>query len=334
MQRTAPLISSFPFWIFFSLDIIFLSWIFFIFKNFTVISAVLGLHCCPQAFSSCSKRGLLSSCDARARVSCWEAQGLGERASLVGARRARELRLSSCGTPARLLLGTGNPAGPRTAPVPPALAGGVPATGPPRKSFLPGHLKVSLLPPSWALPKVWSPQSCLDGYCSLLPGLLASRLVFLHSVLHTATKERICLNINPSLALHHPQGEVKTLSALIPADLSSLNSYTRSTYTLQIPNFWVAFCSAPDWHQSALRNNKPPLPPTSPSSLRALGICWPALQVWGIIYHSLSKSFLIRTHFQTVNMKSNRWLKTLQDGLVHHMTRPKKKNQNKTSPYF
>ena len=30
--------------------------------------AVLGLHCCPQSSSSCSKQGLLSNCGAQAQV--------------------------------------------------------------------------------------------------------------------------------------------------------------------------------------------------------------------------------------------------------------------------
>ena len=149
----------------------------------------------PPGKPSCSKWGLLSSCDARAAhcggFSCWEAQVLGIRASLVVAWRAWELRLSNCGTPAQLLLGMWNPAGPQIEPMFPVLADGLSATGLPRKSFLPGYFKVSLLPSSWPLPKAWIPQSCLDDHRSLLPGLLASRLVFLHSVLHTATKRSV-----------------------------------------------------------------------------------------------------------------------------------------------
>ena len=38
--------------------------------------AVLGLRCCPWAFSSCGERGLLSSCSARA--SDWVASLAGE----------------------------------------------------------------------------------------------------------------------------------------------------------------------------------------------------------------------------------------------------------------
>ena len=32
-------------------------------KIINLFLAVLGLHCCMQAFSSCGKRGLLSSCN-------------------------------------------------------------------------------------------------------------------------------------------------------------------------------------------------------------------------------------------------------------------------------
>ena len=55
-----------------------------------------------------------------------------------------------------------------------------------------------------------NPQSRLNDHYSPLPGLLASRLAFLHSALHTATEGSV-QNTNPSLALHHPQEEVRTL---------------------------------------------------------------------------------------------------------------------------
>ena len=46
------------------------NWILFL-KNlfFSLFLATLGLHCCSQSFSSCSKQGLPSSC--RARASHW-----------------------------------------------------------------------------------------------------------------------------------------------------------------------------------------------------------------------------------------------------------------------
>ena len=59
--------------------------------------AVLGFHCCMQAFSSCVKQGLLSSCSARAShcsgFSCWGALALGSQALAVGS-----CGLSSCGS--------------------------------------------------------------------------------------------------------------------------------------------------------------------------------------------------------------------------------------------
>ena len=42
-----------------------------LFKSFVYfLLVVLGLHCCTQAFSSCRKRGLLSSWDAQASLYC------------------------------------------------------------------------------------------------------------------------------------------------------------------------------------------------------------------------------------------------------------------------
>ena len=50
---------------------------------------MLGLHCCIQAFSSCSKKELLSSCNAQAShcggFSGCGAQALGAQASVVAA---------------------------------------------------------------------------------------------------------------------------------------------------------------------------------------------------------------------------------------------------------
>ena len=80
------------------------SFFFFIFlnlkKNFNFIYflflAALGLHCCMQAFSSCSEWELTLRCGARAShcsgFSCCRAQALGMRASVVVVRRP-----SSCG---------------------------------------------------------------------------------------------------------------------------------------------------------------------------------------------------------------------------------------------
>ena len=55
--------------------------IFFKFFFLSFFMAVLGLHCCVQAFSSCSESGLLSSCGAWVShcsgFSCCRAQALG-----------------------------------------------------------------------------------------------------------------------------------------------------------------------------------------------------------------------------------------------------------------
>ena len=70
--------------------------------------AVLGLHCCTRAFSSCSE-GATLRCGVRAShcsgFSCGRAWALGAQASVVVTHRlsscglqAPEHRLSSCGT--------------------------------------------------------------------------------------------------------------------------------------------------------------------------------------------------------------------------------------------
>ena len=57
------------------------------FLKIYLFSATLGLHCCMQAFSSCSKWGLLSSCCAQAShcggFSCCRAQALGVMGSVA-----------------------------------------------------------------------------------------------------------------------------------------------------------------------------------------------------------------------------------------------------------
>ena len=70
--------------------------VFFVFLFFFLFLAVLGLHCCVQAFSSCGEQGLLFIevhsllIAVASRCRAW---ALGTRASVVVARR-----LSSCGT--------------------------------------------------------------------------------------------------------------------------------------------------------------------------------------------------------------------------------------------
>ena len=85
--------------------------------------AVLGLHCCTQAFSSCGERGLLFV------VACGlQARGLSSCGS-----QALEPRLSSCGARAQLLCGMWDLPGPGLEPMSPALAGGFLTTVPPGK---------------------------------------------------------------------------------------------------------------------------------------------------------------------------------------------------------
>ena len=85
--------------------------------------AALGLCCCTGFFSSCGKRGLLSSRGAQAShggFPCCGAQAL-------------EHWLSSSGTRARLLLGMWDPPGPGIEPKSPTMAGRFPSTEPPGK---------------------------------------------------------------------------------------------------------------------------------------------------------------------------------------------------------
>ena len=81
---------------------------FFFNKFIYLFLAVLGLHCCARAFSSCGKRGLLLVVAHGILIvvaSHRGARALGARASVVAARglsscgsRALECRLSSCGS--------------------------------------------------------------------------------------------------------------------------------------------------------------------------------------------------------------------------------------------
>ena len=86
--------------------------------------AVLGLHFCARAFSSCGKRGplLIAVCGP-----------LTVAASLVVEHRLQTRRLSNCGSQAQLLRGMWDPPRPGLEPVSPALAGRLPTTVPPGK---------------------------------------------------------------------------------------------------------------------------------------------------------------------------------------------------------
>ena len=84
--------------------------------------AVLSLHCCCWAISSCGKWGLLSSFEVRASprggFSPWGAQALGSWVSAVV-----EHRLRSCSSWAWLLCGMWGFPGPGIEPMSPAVAG-------------------------------------------------------------------------------------------------------------------------------------------------------------------------------------------------------------------
>ena len=93
--------------------------------------AVLGLHFCARAFSSCGERGPLFIA----------VRGpLTVTASPVAEHRLQTRRLSSCGSWAQLLRGMWDLPRPGLEPVSPALAGGLSTTAPPgkpqRKPFL------------------------------------------------------------------------------------------------------------------------------------------------------------------------------------------------------
>ena len=86
--------------------------------------AVLGLHFCVRAFSSCGKRGpLFIAVHGPLTIA----------ASLVAEHRLQTRRLSNCGSRAQLLHGMWDLPRPGLEPVSPALAGRLPTTAPPGK---------------------------------------------------------------------------------------------------------------------------------------------------------------------------------------------------------
>ena len=97
--------------------------------------AVLGLHFCARAFSSCGKRGPLFIA-VRGALSIV--------ASLVAEHRLQMRRLSNCGSRAQLLRGTWDPPRPGLEPVSPALTGRLSTTAPPGK---PIHKDIFMLLP-------------------------------------------------------------------------------------------------------------------------------------------------------------------------------------------
>ena len=86
--------------------------------------AVLGLHFCARAFSSCGKRGPLFIA-VRGPLTI--------AASLVAEHRLQTRRLSNCGSRAQLLRGMWDLPRPGLEPVSPALAGRLSTTAPPGK---------------------------------------------------------------------------------------------------------------------------------------------------------------------------------------------------------
>ena len=89
--------------------------------------AVLGLHFCARAFSSCGKRGpLFITVHGPLTIV----------ASLVAEHRLQTRRLSSCGSRAQLLRGMWDLPRSGLEPVSPALAGRLSTTAPPGKPSL------------------------------------------------------------------------------------------------------------------------------------------------------------------------------------------------------
>ena len=88
--------------------------------------AVLGLHFCVRAFSSCGKRGplFIAVCGSLTIV-----------ASLVAEHRLQTCKLSNCGSRTQLLCGMWDPPRPGLEPVSPELAGRFSTTAPPGKPF-------------------------------------------------------------------------------------------------------------------------------------------------------------------------------------------------------
>ena len=86
--------------------------------------AVLGLHFCARAFSSCGERGPLFIA-VRGPLTI--------AASLVAEHRLSTRRLINCGSRAQLLCGMWDPPRPGLKPASPALAGRFSSTAPPGK---------------------------------------------------------------------------------------------------------------------------------------------------------------------------------------------------------
>ena len=88
--------------------------------------AVLGLHFCARAFSSCGKRGpFFIAVRGPFTIA----------ASLVAEHRLQTRRLSTCGSRAQPLCGMWDPPRPGLEPASPALPGRFSTTAPPGKPF-------------------------------------------------------------------------------------------------------------------------------------------------------------------------------------------------------
>ena len=115
-----------PYMCFYALSFMYIDFFkkFILFIYLFIYLAVLGLHFCARAFSSCSEQGPLFIAVHRP---------LTVAASLVGEHRLQMRRLSSCGSRAQLLRGMWDPPRPGLEPVSPALAGRFSTTAPPGK---------------------------------------------------------------------------------------------------------------------------------------------------------------------------------------------------------
>ena len=97
---------------------------FFFFIKIYLFMAVLGLHFCVRAFSSCGKWGPLFITVRGPLIIAL---------SLIAEHRLQTRRLSNCGSQAQLLCDMWDPPRPGLEPVSPALAGRFSTTAPPGK---------------------------------------------------------------------------------------------------------------------------------------------------------------------------------------------------------
>ena len=105
-------------------DVLKMSFFLKIYLFIYLFSAVLGLHFCARAFSSCGKRGpFFIAVHGPLTIA----------GSLVAEHGLQTCRLSSCGSRAQLLHGMWDPPRPGLDPMSPALAGRFSTTAPPGK---------------------------------------------------------------------------------------------------------------------------------------------------------------------------------------------------------